>query len=104
MNLHISELVSKILEPIVDTFEGGCEKISTEDVLASIDSLNEQFKTGVRNPGGNLLRMKNLMFVQNAILKVNLSLLQEIRNSVCVPEIVNQKSQKIQNQNQNLKS
>ena len=44
MNLHISELVSKILEPIVDTFEGGCEKISTEDVLASIDSLNEQFK------------------------------------------------------------
>ena len=34
MNLHVSEIVSDILEPMVDRVTGGCEVISTEDALS----------------------------------------------------------------------
>ena len=40
MNLHLSEVVSDILEPLVGTLEEGEEVISTEDLLAKIDKLN----------------------------------------------------------------
>ena len=42
MNLHLSELVSDLLEPVVGTLNG-TEVISTEDLLAQIDELNERF-------------------------------------------------------------
>ena len=41
INLHISELVSDILDPVVGRYEGGKEIISTEDMLARIEILNE---------------------------------------------------------------
>ena len=44
MNMHLSEILSDILEPIVGTLEGGEEVISTEDLLARIDELNMKFK------------------------------------------------------------
>ena len=39
MNLHLSEIISDILEPLVETL-GGDEVISTEDLLAQVDILN----------------------------------------------------------------
>ena len=39
MNLHLSEIISDILEPLVETL-GGDEVISTEDMLALVDILN----------------------------------------------------------------
>ena len=44
MNLHMSEILSDILEPIVENIPGGEEVISTEDFLARIDELNLKFK------------------------------------------------------------
>ena len=41
MNLHISEILSEIIEPMVDKYEGGDEVISTEDMKARIEILNE---------------------------------------------------------------
>ena len=43
MNLHLSELLSDILEPVVGTLDGGTEVISTEDLLAQVDELNARF-------------------------------------------------------------
>ena len=40
MNLHISEVVSDIIEPMVGRVEGGKEVISTEDTLASFEDIN----------------------------------------------------------------
>ena len=42
MNLHISEILSEITEPVVEAFEGGNEVISTEDFKARIEVLNEE--------------------------------------------------------------
>ena len=42
INLHISEIVSDILDPVVSTYEGGMEIISTEDLLARVEILNEK--------------------------------------------------------------
>ena len=50
MNIHISEVVSEIIEPVVETFVGGLEIISTEDMLAHIDELNEKNENWT--PGG----------------------------------------------------
>ena len=44
MNLHISEIVSDILEPMVGRVEGGQEVISTEDSLSSFEDINENMK------------------------------------------------------------
>ena len=41
MNLHLSEVVSDVLEPLVGTIEGGTEVISGEDMLARVDRLND---------------------------------------------------------------
>ena len=41
MNLHLSEVVSDLVEPLVDKYVGGRENISTEDLIARVDSLNE---------------------------------------------------------------
>ena len=43
MNLHMSEIISDILEPLVETIKGGVEVISTEDLLARIEELNQRF-------------------------------------------------------------
>ena len=40
MNLHLSELVLDILEPLVETIVGGEELISTEDMVAHFDDNN----------------------------------------------------------------
>ena len=40
MNLHISEILSEITEPVVEAYEGGNEVISTEDFKARIEVLN----------------------------------------------------------------
>ena len=40
MNLHLSELVSQIMEPIANQWVGGLETISCEDMLSQIDALN----------------------------------------------------------------
>ena len=42
MNIHISEALSEILEPLVDAHSGGNEVISTEDVKARMELLNEK--------------------------------------------------------------
>ena len=44
MNIHISEVLSEILDPMVDAYEGGQEIISTEDCKARIENLNEANK------------------------------------------------------------
>ena len=44
MNLHISEIISDLVEPLVDTFDGGREVISTEDLIANIEDLNSRME------------------------------------------------------------
>ena len=44
MNLHMSELISDILEPIVETIPGGEEVISSEDLQANLEDLNKSNK------------------------------------------------------------
>ena len=44
MNIHISEIISKIIEPMADTFNGGREVIITEDLLARIEEVNQKMK------------------------------------------------------------
>ena len=41
MNLHISEIISDILEPMVGRVTEGCEVISTENALATFEEKNE---------------------------------------------------------------
>ena len=41
-NLHMSELTSDLRESVVRAYEGGVESISTEDMLAKWDALNER--------------------------------------------------------------
>ena len=40
INLHISEIVSDILDPLVSTYIGGREIISTEDMVAKVEIMN----------------------------------------------------------------
>ena len=40
--MNLSELVSDIIEPMVGTIEGGTEVISTEDMTANIEEMNEE--------------------------------------------------------------
>ena len=42
INLHLSEIVSDVLDPVVGTYVGGKEIISTEDLLARAEILNEE--------------------------------------------------------------
>ena len=42
INLHISEIVSDILDPVVANYKGGHEVISTEDMVARTELLNEK--------------------------------------------------------------
>ena len=42
INLHLSELVSDILDPVVGEYRGGREIISTEDGIARMEKLNDQ--------------------------------------------------------------
>ena len=41
INMHISEIVSDILDPIIGEHVGGCEILSTEDMIERIEILNE---------------------------------------------------------------
>ena len=41
INMHLSELVSDILDPVVGTYVGGREIISTEDMVARAELVNE---------------------------------------------------------------
>ena len=41
MNLHLSEVLSDLVEPLVDKYQGGRECISTEDMIAKFVNLNE---------------------------------------------------------------
>ena len=40
--MHISEIVSDILDPVVSTYNGGREIISTEDLLARLEIVNDK--------------------------------------------------------------
>ena len=40
INLHMSEIVSDLLEPMVGRVVGGCEVISTEDTLARLEDVS----------------------------------------------------------------
>ena len=42
INLHLSEIVSDVLEPMVGRIRGGYEVISTEDTLARIEDVSER--------------------------------------------------------------
>ena len=42
MSLHISEIVSDILEPLVGRVQGGQEVISTEDTIAQLEGINQK--------------------------------------------------------------
>ena len=42
VNMHLSELVSDILDPVVSNYEGGREIISTEDMLARSERMNTE--------------------------------------------------------------
>ena len=42
VNFYLSEIVSDILEPIADTIVGGEEVISTEDLLARVEEVNQR--------------------------------------------------------------
>ena len=42
MNLHLSEIVSDVLDPVVEEYVGGCEIVSTEDLAARMDIKNEE--------------------------------------------------------------
>ena len=42
INLHISEIVSDLLDPVVALHEGGKEVISTEDMLAQLEIKNDE--------------------------------------------------------------
>ena len=44
MNIHISEVVSEMVEPMVDAYEDGNEVISTEEFKAKVEILNEKNK------------------------------------------------------------
>ena len=44
MNIHLSEVVSDLIEPLVDKFMGGRESISTEDMISKFVGLNEDNK------------------------------------------------------------
>ena len=41
INMHISEMISDILDPVVSTYDGGKEIISTEDMVARLEILND---------------------------------------------------------------
>ena len=49
MNMHLSEIISDILEPIVETLTDGDEVISTEDLVANIENTNEENEGWHRN-------------------------------------------------------
>ena len=42
INLHISEIVSDIVDPVVGCYRGGREIISTEDMTAKVEILNDR--------------------------------------------------------------
>ena len=44
MNVHISELNSEVIESVVTAYDGGVEVISTEDMIARLEELNERNK------------------------------------------------------------
>ena len=48
INMHISEIVSDILDPIIGEHVGGREILSTEDMIARIEILNELHRTWSR--------------------------------------------------------
>ena len=41
LNLHLSEIISDLVEPLVDMYPGGRENISTEDMISRFEALNE---------------------------------------------------------------
>ena len=44
MNLHLSEVVSDLVEPLVDKYLNGRESISTEDMISKFVKMNEDNK------------------------------------------------------------
>ena len=49
MNLHLSEIISETLEPVVDSYRGGFEVISTEDLIAKLSELNRSLEGWEKN-------------------------------------------------------
>ena len=44
LNLHLSELVSDLTEPLVGNIECGCEVISMQDMMGEVILVNEDMK------------------------------------------------------------
>ena len=44
INLHLSELVSDLMEPMVGAIKGGREAISTEDMVAKVEGVNKNME------------------------------------------------------------
>ena len=44
VNVHVSEIFSDMIEPVVELVEGGREVVSTEDLLARVEELNESMQ------------------------------------------------------------
>ena len=43
MNLHLSEAMSWVLEPVANVLEGSAEVVSNEDLKSRMDRLNEKY-------------------------------------------------------------
>ena len=69
MNIHISELLSEIIEPVVDNYHGSREVISTEDMVArmlgldsSLEGWNENYWwSGLSSVDGKYEACRNCM-------------------------------------------
>ena len=46
MNVHLSDLISAILEPLANSIKGSWKLISTEDLLNNIETFNDKTEDG----------------------------------------------------------
>ena len=50
MNVHLSDLISAILEPLANSIKGSWKLISTEDLLNNIETFNDEIEEGGEAP------------------------------------------------------
>ena len=74
MNLHLSEIISDIMEPIVETLEGGEEVISSEDLQANLEALTRTTKSGIAGHGGGQFGMMMLKHVLSVKVMKDMSM------------------------------
>ena len=67
MNLHLSEMVSQVLEPLANSWVGGLETISCEDMLSRFDKLNETNRVWKPSGKGQVLTSELLSLGEMAL-------------------------------------